>query len=289
MTRAKQAAIPIALPSVVHGGARSTLLSAAALEAGTEGHYVDGALYDHAYRTRRADQRFYVALAQDKEAHSILELGVGTGRVAIALAKDGREVVGVDRMPPMLDRLRDRLARESRAVRARVTLKLGDLRSVRVKRRFPLVIAPFNVFMHLYERVDVERALATCRVHLAPRGLLAFDVLLPNTRGLVRDPDRFYKGSTVMDPTSRRRYAYSEAFEYDALAQTQMVTSAFKDVADPRLTFVRPLAHRQFFPAELEALLHYNGWKIEARYGDFVRTPLDAWSESQVILARPRR
>ncbi len=269
--------------------ARTTQLTPAALEAGTEGHYVDGAHYDHVYRARRADQRFYVEVARERDARSILELGVGTGRVAIALAKDGREVVGVDRMPPMLERLEARLGRESRAVRARVTLRLGDLRSVRLRRRFPLVIAPFNVFMHLYARRDVERALATCRAHLAPRGRLVFDVLLPDLRALIRDPERFYKSRPIKDPTTGARRAYSEAFEYDAIAQTQMVTSAFRDVADPRDVYVCPLAHRQFFPAELEALLHYNGFAIEARYGDFARTPLDAWSESQVIVARRRR
>lgn len=271
------------------GTARSTVLSAAALEAGTEGHYVDGAHYDHTYRGRRADQRFYVALARERGAAAVLELGVGTGRVAIALAREGRQVVGVDRMPPMLERLRARLARERREVRERVSLRLGDLRSVRLARRFPLVVAPFNVLMHLYTRRDVEQALATVRAHLAPRGRFAFDVLMPDPRALARDPDRFYRGRPVTDPTTKRRYAYSEAFEYDAVAQTQMVTSAFRDLEDARETFVRPLAHRQFFPAELEALLHYNGFTIEARWGDFDRTPLDAWSESQVIVARPRR
>lgn len=268
---------------------RTTVLSPAALEAGTEGHYVDGAHYDHVYRTRRADQRFYVGVAREQGAGSVLELGVGTGRVAIALAKDGREVVGVDRMPPMLERLEARLMRESRAVRERITLRLGDLRSVRLKRRFPLVIAPFNVFMHLYARRDVERALATCRMHLAPRGRLVFDVLNPDLRALIRDPDRFYKSRPIKDPTTGVLRSYSEAFEYDAIAQTQMVTSAFRDVEDPRDVYVCPLAHRQFFPAELEALLHYNGFAIEARYGDFEKAPLDAWAESQVIVAKVRR
>lgn len=268
---------------------RTTSLSPAALEAGTEGHYVDGAHYDHVYRTRRADQRFYVEIARERGAASVLELGVGTGRVAIALAKDGREVVGVDRMPPMLERLRSRLSRESRAVRSRIVLKAGDLRTVRLRRRFPLVIAPFNVFMHLYSRRDVERALATCLAHLAPRGRLVFDVLLPDLRALIRDPERFYKSRPVKDPTTGVRRAYSEAFEYDAIAQTQMVTAAFRDVDDPRDVYVVPLAHRQFFPAELEALLHYNGFAIESRWGDFVRGPLEPWSESQVIVAKARR
>jgi SAM-dependent methyltransferase len=259
------------------------------LEAGTEGHYVDGAHYDHTYRSRRADQRFYVAYAAERNARRVLELGVGTGRVAIALARAGREVVGVDRMDAMLDRLHGQLARETKDTRARVSLVRADLRALKLGRRFPLVIAPFNVLMHLYTRVDVERALRAVRSHLAPGGRFVFDVLMPDLRALVRDPDRYYKGRPITDPTTGRRHAYSEAFEYDAVAQTQVITSAFRDLEDPRINFVRPLAHRQFFPAELEALLHYNGFSIEHRWGDWERGPLEAWSESQVIVAKVRR
>jgi SAM-dependent methyltransferase len=263
-------------------------LSRAVIDAGTDGHYVDGAHYDHTYRSRRHDQRFYVEIARELRAEQILELGVGTGRVAIALARDGREVVGVDRMDAMLERMRARLQKETRAVRARVSLKRGDMRTVRVGRRFPLVIAPFNVFMHLYERTDVERALRTCLQHMTPRGRLAFDVSMPDVRAFVRDPDRFYKARPVRDPSDGRVYAYSEAFEYDAPRQVQLVTSAFAEIGRADNAFVRPLAHRQFFPQELEALLHYNGLTIEHRWGDFDRGPMHIDCESQVVVARAR-
>lgn len=261
-------------------------LSRAVIDAGTDGHYVDGAHYDHTYRSRRHDQRFYVEMARELRAARVLELGVGTGRVAIALARDGREVVGVDRMDAMLDRMRARLEKEPRAVRARVSLKRGDMRTVRVGQRFPLVIAPFNVFMHLYERRDVEQTLRTCLGHLAPRGRLVFDVSMPDVRAFVRDPDRFYKARPVRDPSDGRRYAYSEAFEYDAARQVQLVTSAFAELGREDNAFVRPLAHRQFFPQELEGLLHYNGLAIEHRWGDFERGPLHLDCESQVVVAR---
>jgi SAM-dependent methyltransferase len=263
-------------------------LSRAVIDAGTEGHYVDGAHYDHTYRSRRHDQRFYVEIVRELRAKRVLELGVGTGRVALALAREGVEVVGVDRMDAMLSRMRARLAREPSAVRDRITLKRGDMRTVRVGARFPLVIAPFNVFMHLYERSDVERALATCLAHLTPSGRLVFDVSMPDVRAFGRDPDRFYKARPVRDPSDGRRYAYSEAFEYDAERQVQLVTSAFAELGRPDNAFVRPLSHRQFFPQELEALLHYNGLAIEHRWGDFDRGPLHLDCESQVVVARRR-
>lgn len=257
------------------------------LRIGTEAHYQDPAYYDQAYRRRREDVLFY---ADEAEANGgpVLELGVGTGRVAVEIAKRGIELVGVDRMPEMLARARERLARLPAGTKKHVTLRRGDLRNVRVGRRFPLVISPFNVFMHLYERRDVERALATVREHLEPRGRFVFDVLLPDPKALARDPSRVYRCGTIRLPSDGRRYKYGENFQYDAIGQVQLITMAFQSVEDRHDLFVTPLTHRQFFPAELEALLHYNGFRIERRFGGFRREPLDGDSESQVIVARLR-
>lgn len=263
----------------------------AILEAGTRAHYQDGAYYDQAYRRRREDVDFYVAEASAavaKNGGAVLELGAGTGRVAIEMARAGVDVVCVDLVPAMLERAAARVAKEPRAVRERLTFKQGDMRSVRLRRRFSLVIAPFNVFMHLYELRDIERALATVKAHLAPRGRLVFDVMVPDPDALTRDPDHVYRSRPVRWPSDGKRYRYSETFHYDPVRQVQLVTMIFEDPADPNNTFIMPLAHRQFFPVELEALLRYNGFAIEHRYGDFERAPLDPESESQIIVARAR-
>lgn len=261
----------------------------AILEAGTRAHYEDGAYYDQAYRRRREDVAFYVAEATAASTRgAVLELGAGTGRVAIAMARAGAEVVCVDLVPAMLDRAAMRVAKEPRAVRERLSFRQGDLRSVRLRKRFPLVVAPFNVFMHLYELRDVERALATVKAHLAPRGRFVFDVMVPDAEALARDPSRVYRAPAVRWPSDGKRYRYGETFHYDPIRQVQLVTMIFEDPDDPDNTFITPLAHRQFFPVELEALLHYNGFAIEERFGDFERGPLRPDSESQIIIARAR-
>lgn len=257
-----------------------------ALRFGTEAHYLDAKLYDHAYARRKHDVRFYVSIANEIGG-PILELGAGSGRVTIALAREGHEVVAVDRMPSMLDRLRERLERQPRAVRERVTIVRGDLLKVRLRRRFRLVISPFNVFMHLYSRQQVEAALATCRAHLEPRrGRLVFDVLMPDFRAFVRDPSRQYRSRPIADPSGGKKWEYSEQFQFDPATQVQMVTSVLRSPDDPGDLRVLPLAHRQFFPAELEALLHYNGFEMVERWGDFDRSPLSLEGESQIIVAR---
>lgn len=255
---------------------------------GSEAHYDDPDLYDQTYRRRREDVRFYLQLAEELSAPSVLELGVGTGRVALALARAGYRVVGVDRMEPMLARFRSRLARERREVAARVELVRADLRRVRLRERFRLIVAPFNVLMHLYERRDWEAALARVRAHMARGGRFVFDVIHPDMRALVREPGRFYRSRPIRDPRSGQRFAYAEAFDYDPATQVQIVTAALEPLDSAGDVRLQPLAHRQMFPREIEALLHYNGFALEHLWGDFLRGPLTPESESQIVVARKR-
>ncbi len=219
----------------------------------------------------------------------MLELGVGTGRVALAIARAGVDVVGVEPMQPMLDRAKEQLAKLPASARARVELRKGDLGRLRLRRRFPLVIAPFNVWMHLYTREDVERGFATVRHHLEPRGRFVFDVLLPDPASLARNPSKRYRGGEVPHPRGGARYRYSEYFSYDPMHQIETVMMDFEHPEDDRKSFCTPLTQRQFFPAELEALLHYNGFLVESHTADFGGRPITRDTESQVIVARLRR
>ncbi|MFI5307016.1 MAG: class I SAM-dependent DNA methyltransferase [Polyangiales bacterium] len=256
------------------------------LRHGTAALYEDALFFDHFYRRRSADVKLYVELAR-RYGGPVLELGVGTGRIAIAIARAGIEVVGVDVMPSMLARARQRTFALPLVTRGLLTLRRGDMRRLALGRRFPLVIAPFNAFTHLYTRDDVERTLACCRRHLEPRGRLAFDVVMPDLRALHQDPDRLYRGRDVRDPRDSGMWRYHEASHYDAARQIRSVTMLFERKDDPRRTRAVPLTQRQFFPSELEGLLHYNGFEIEQRYGDFRFGPLRESSETQVLVARP--
>ena len=258
------------------------------MRVGTDAHYEDARYYDHAYSARREDVDFYAAFAK-QHGGPVLELGVGTGRVAIEIAKLGISLVGVDRMPSMLHEFKARLADEPKSVRSQIALKKGDLRTFRMPKKFPLVISPFNVFMHLYERVDLEQAFETVHAHLAKDGTFLFDVLMPDHGALHRDPDRIYRCPMITNPSDNKKYTYTESFDYDAVTQVQMVTMAFSEVNHPENTYITPLAHRQFFPAELEALLHYNGFDVQERWGDYNRGPLKADSESQIMVCKKKK
>lgn len=240
--------------------------------------------YDHAFRAHRRDLEHYVALAQ-RARGPVLELGAGTGRVTLALLRAGVEVTAVDRSADMLERARERAERLPRTARARLRLVRGDLRTLALKERFALVLAPFNLFMHMYTRADLERALACVRAHLRPQGKLAFDVLMPDLGVLRRDPERYYRCRPVFDPSDGHRYAYAERFAYDAQTQLQTITMQFQRLDKPGEEHEIVLALRYYFPRELEALLHYNGFRVLSHHGDFAGDALDAHSESQVIVA----
>ncbi|MGB8331910.1 MAG: methyltransferase [Polyangiales bacterium] len=257
-------------------------------ELGAEAHYRNARYYDQTYRQRRQDVRYYTRLAVESGG-PVLELGAGTGRVALAIVKAGVDLVGVESMPPMLEQARKQRDRLPRNARQRLELRRADLERLRLRRKFPLVIAPFNVWMHLYTRAQIERGFATVRHHLTDGGRFVFDVLLPDPSCLARDPFKAYRGGVVRHPRDGVRYRYSEYFSYDPVTQIETVIMDFEHPDRKGESFCTPLTQRQFFPAELEALLHYNGFIVESHTGDFDGKPITPSTESQIIIARARR
>ncbi len=259
------------------------------LRVGSEAHYEDASLYDKTYARRTHDVAFYVnfAGARKPRVRSVLELGAGSGRVSIALAKKGISVTAVDAMPTMLTRLREQKKNLPPIVAERLRVVRGDLFKFRDGELYDLVLFPFNVLMHCYEREQLEKALATAAAHLRPRGSIVFDVLMPDMRSFFRDESRPYRAADVVHPVSKERFAYRERFAFDVVSQTQLITSEYENLRTG-VRSILPLAHRQFFPAELEALLHYNGWRIENRFGDFEGGPLALDCETQIVVAKRR-
>jgi SAM-dependent methyltransferase len=235
-----------------------------------------------------ADVIYYVNLALSSGG-PVLEYGVGNGRIALPIARHGVDVVGVDHSAPMLRDLRERLQREPEEVQQRLRLVRGDMRRVRVRRRFPLVLCTFNTALHLYGRVDVERFLSRVREHLAPGGRFVVDLSMPPLEDLARRPTQPYHAPRFRHPTAGVVVKNRERFDYDALRQVLFVGMEFEPVDSPEQGWVIPLTHRQFFPQEWEALLHYNGFAVDRVEGDFEGGPLTRDSDVMVWHARVSR
>ncbi len=258
--------------------------------AGDEGataHYDDPLYYTKTYKDRDHDVDYYVRLAR-RSRGPVLEYGVGNGRIALPIARAGVQVTGIDLSAPMLESLEQQLKRAPKSVRDRVDCHQGDMRTLSLGKRFPLVIAPFNCILHLYERGDMEQFLARVREHLAPAGHFVFDFSVPHGDDLIRDPEKAFAAPRIRHPTTGTLTRYAERFEYDRLRQLLLVKMDFMPEDDSKPWTV-PLTHRQFFPREMEALLHYNGFTSIFFTADFTDQPADQHVDSMVVncMARP--
>jgi SAM-dependent methyltransferase len=253
-------------------------------DLGALAHYADPAYYSLCYRDRRHDIDYYVRLARE-HGGPVLEYGCGNGRITVALAQAGVSVVGVDLSAPMLMDLEKRLSGLPKTVRERVELVRGDMREARLPRQFPLVIAPFNAFLHLYQRVDAQAFLARVTEHLAPGGLFVFDVTVPRPEDLCRDPDERFEAPRFQHPETKQWIRYFERAEYDPIRQLLLTWMEFEpeDGSEP---WVIPLTHRQFFPCEIEGLLAYGGFSEVRTFSDFTEIPPDAHTDSMVLHCR---
>jgi SAM-dependent methyltransferase len=185
----------------------------------------------------------------------------------------------------MLESLRAKVNEPSRQAGAgRITLIQSDMRHLRLERHFALVIAPFNTVLHLYTRPDVEAFLASVKTHLAPGARLVFDFSVPRPEDLARDPDRYFGAPRFRYP-GKGVVRYAEQFHYDTLEQTLRVNMRFSphSVGADVEAWEVPLCHRQFFPREMEALLHYNGFTDQVWWADFQGELPHADADSLVV------
>ena len=135
------------------------------------------AIYDAIY-AGRDDAGFWLTMAAAAGGGPILELGCGTGRVLLPLARAGVEITGLDLSSGMLERCRAKVDGEPPEVRERVQLVAADMTTFDLGRRFASIICPFAGFQQL-RTVDQQLAcLERCRAHLLPHGRLVLD--LPN-------------------------------------------------------------------------------------------------------------
>jgi SAM-dependent methyltransferase len=153
-------------------------------------------LYDPWSVSVTEDVGFYVEEAQ-RAGSPVVELGVGTGRIAVPTAAAGVRVIGVDSSPGMLDVCRERA--ELAGVADRLDLRVGELEAPPVDERVALVTCPFRSYLHLLDDEERLRSLRAVRGLLAPGGRFVFDVFAPGAddiaethgRWLEREPGIF--------------------------------------------------------------------------------------------------
>src|SRR5919201_664574 len=211
-------------------------------------------LYDPWSASVTEDVGFYLAEARRTGA-PVVELGVGTGRIAIPIAADGIRVIGIDSSRGMLERC----ARRAAVADVEIDLRRGDLAEPPVDEPVPLVIVPFRSYLHL--RSDDERlhALAAAHALLRPGGRLVFDVFAPAPDDIEETHDRWLE----------RESGIWERAHWDSAARTLTLT-----VRDD--TREASVAHRF-------------GLRNRACYGWFDRSPYAGGEDTIWVARRPER
>lgn len=144
--------------------------------------------YDPWSRSVTEDIGFYVDLAVESGG-PVVELAVGTGRIAVPIARAGIHVIGVDSSPGMLAVARS--AAEAEGVSRLVDFRVGDLREPPVTGGVPLVLCPFRSLLHMETEEEKLRALRAARELLGDEGRFAFDVFAPSREDIEETDGRW--------------------------------------------------------------------------------------------------
>jgi SAM-dependent methyltransferase len=220
---------------------------------------------------------FYQELAE-QTGGPVLEIGCGTGRLTIPLARAGIVVTGLDIVPGMLERARQK------AGDLPVRWVEADVRQFQLDTRFRLIFATTGVIEHMLARGDQEALLARVREHLAPGGLFALDVALPRlvSGGEMVEEQPWFS----YEDEQGRMVQVSGTSRYDPATQINVETAVrrWRDGDDREQVHRAPLALRFSELHEVVELLEHSGFTVMAQYGDYQRGPLVVDSKTLIAV-----
>ncbi len=241
------------------------------------------ALYDQlAQLSAPQDIEFYLKYA-GRTGSPVLELGCGTGRVTVALARAGFHVVGIDLSQPMLLLAREKVLAEGLPVK----LFQGDFRDFDLGARFRMILLPYNALNHVLDLAGFKALMSAVSAHLDEDGLFIIDTFQPALDFLARDRGQPMQVLDYIDPQFGGVVRMSETSRYDPLSQINHVTWHYE--ADGQaVRDAQHLAMRIYYPQELNALLTLCGFEILGKFGDYDEGAFVAESGKQLMVCRHR-
>jgi SAM-dependent methyltransferase len=244
----------------------------------------------------RSDDALLVRMV-NKSVRSALEIPCGTGRKAITLAELGVQVVGVDREQLMIERFRQRLAAMEDP--PDVTPVVGDMRNLKLGRRFDLIAVMREAFQLLTDVDDARRALASFRQHTAFDGKIVLDLAsfapvsanCSNFRLNWFDPDladnvwvedyRDQETNGAIVTRWHRQWDLGGSVIEAELAYRVIQCSGARSTSSARLRA------RRYGRNEFETLLESAGFRTQEVYADYSLTPFVEGSSRMIFLAVP--
>lgn len=202
-----------------------------------------------------------------------LELGIGTGRVALPLRARGVEIQGIDSSPAMVAKLREKPGG------AEIPVTRGDFSEIQVDRRFRLIYVVFNTFFALLTQELQLRCFADVAAHLQPGGAFVLEAFVP-------DLARFDRGQRVSTIDLDAEHVRIDAGLHDPLHQR---VSTQHIVITESGTRLYPVELRYCWPSELDLMARLSGLTLENRFGGWRREAFSAASAKHVSVYRAPR
>lgn len=196
-----------------------------------------------------------------------LELGIGSGRIALPLQQKGVEVYGIDASESMVALMRRKPGGD------RIPVTFGNFADVAVAGRFSLIYVPFNTFFALLEQEEQVRCFQNVASHLTPDGVFVIEAFVPDlaryssgkqTMRVIRmDNDTLHFDASLLDPVK------------------QQITSQHVMLSDQGVqTF--PVKLRFVWPSEMDLMARLAGMRLRQRWGGWAREPFTAESRGHI-------
>ena len=243
------------------------------------------------YHAKRGDVHFYVDCAVESGG-PVLELGCGTGRILIPIARVGIQITGLDKSSEMLKICRKKIESEPSEVRDRVKVVRADMGDFNLGSEFALVMIPYGPFNNLLSVDEQIMCLNCINRHLRHHGILVFDVFYPDLRefSVGEEGAEIVSVKTPFEMPDGRSVTWSLSFasiDYNqqVINEKLVYNIHYPDGREERLVYDEPI--RYFFRFEVEHLLVRTGFKIESVYADFNKDAFGSKYPSELLfLAR---
>jgi SAM-dependent methyltransferase len=232
------------------------------------------------------DIDFYHGLCE-ASGGPILEIGAGTGRIALPLAQKGLDIVGIDLNKPMLE-VAERKAREVAPLAGSLRLIEADMRDFQLDQKFPVVTIPARTLLLATTEADQETTLCNAARHLDKDGTLAFNLFYPDPEMLADDPDEEFLLEVVEKPDGGR-YVLTAKNHFDTESQINNGVQIAEELDAKGDAIIREelaVVVRYLHPEQVIELCDRVGLSVIEMWGDFEGTPISEESDEIVVLAR---
>jgi len=199
------------------------------------------------------------------QSGSALEIGVGTARVALELAKSGVEVWGIDNSTQMLKEAKKKIEKEPTAVQKRLKLFESDMKNFNLKKKFPLVYIPSSTIQHCAKQEDQISCLKTINKHLSRNGVLAFNLILPSA---TYSNNLRFIGKTKHNNVTIMRFITYQPNWQEQLLEVLLLFEIYKNGKMTKRIYDASII-AMISKREILLLLEKTGFKIENIYGDY--------------------